>query len=271
MARTTYVKKAQQRYVTVPVIDPETGQQKRTPVMKTVRVRQDDGTYVEERRQKTTKRGTPVFMKVTQADKTQPLPNRTCEKCKVEIEVGHPYKHITPKSGPYGGRTRYRCRTCPAWQVWEYSNSLSAQIERITYEADQAIDTADSQDEVTEALSAAADGLRELAEEKRESAQNMEDGFGHSTAQSEELAEQADSLDEWADTIENADVPEFPEPEETECEECGGSGQVEDDEGEKIECDECNGTGTPIEPTEDQIEEWREEARSNSGLEDSPF
>ena len=36
MARVTHVKKAQQRYATVPVIDPETGEPKRTPVMKKV-------------------------------------------------------------------------------------------------------------------------------------------------------------------------------------------------------------------------------------------
>lgn len=264
MARTTYVKKAQQRYATVPVIDPETGQQKQTPVMKTVRVRQEDGSYVEETRQKTTKHGRPVFMKVTRSDKSQPLPNRTCEKCSIEIEVGQPYKHITPKSGPYGGRTRFRCGKCPNWQVWEYSNSLSAQIERVTTEAYDAIDSADDADEVSSALSSAAEGIRELAEEKREAAQNMEDGFGHSTSQSEELAEQADSLDSWADDIENADVPDFPEPEEQDCEECGGSGEVK--------CSECSGEGsvTPDEPTDEQIDQWRDEVRDNSCLEDCP-
>lgn len=119
MARITYVKKAQQRFATVPVIDPKTGKQKQTPVMTTKEVRQEDGTYAKVQVQKTTKRGLPVFMKVTEADKSQPLPNRTCGKCGREIEVGQPCKHISPKSGPYGGRTLFRCDGCPNWHVWE--------------------------------------------------------------------------------------------------------------------------------------------------------
>lgn len=126
MARVTYVKKAQQRYEMVPVIDPETGQQKVTPVM---------GRNGE---QKTSKRG-PVFMRVTEADKSKPLPNLKCEKCGIEIKPG--------------------------------------------------------------------------GEVYRESAQNMEDGFGHETYQSAELNEKADALESAADEIESAalDLEEFDE------------------------------------------------------------
>ena len=115
MAKITYVKAAQQRYEQVPVIDPETGQQKQTPV-----INQRTG------QQKLTKRGTPVFLSLSVPDRTKPLPPRKCGKCHQEIAVGQPYKHISPRSGPYGGHTLYRCDTCPVWHVWEYSSSLSA-------------------------------------------------------------------------------------------------------------------------------------------------
>lgn len=255
MARVTYVKKAQQRYQMVPVIDPATGQQKQTPVM------DRNG------QQKVSKRG-PVFMKVTKEDRSKPLPPRKCENCGNEIAVGTPYKHISPKSGPYGGRTRYRCGDCPTWQVWDYSNSLSARTAQIAYEFNEAISDASDMDTVQEALNNAASAVRDIASEKEESAQNIEQGFGHETSTSQELADVAEQLNSWADEIEGADIPEFPEPEESECEDCGGTGEVdgEDAEGNEISdatCETCDGTGqhTPDEPTEDQIEEWRSEVQ----------
>lgn len=43
MARITHVKAAQQRYAMVPVIDPDTGEQKKTPVMATRTIRHENG------------------------------------------------------------------------------------------------------------------------------------------------------------------------------------------------------------------------------------
>lgn len=216
MARITRVKRAQQRYAQVPVIDPETGRQKRTPVMRA------NG------QQKMTKRGTPVFMDVTVADRSQPLPNRTCGKCHQEIKVGDPYKHISPRSGPYGGRTMYRCASCPDWHVWEYSSSLSARVAQISHDFWESFNdtTFESTDEVQELLNSAAEAIREIAEEKREGASNIEDGFGHSTYQSDELNDIADQLDSWADDVEGVSLTDYPEPEEADCDECEGSGEV---------------------------------------------
>lgn len=267
MARITRVKSAQQRYATVPVIDPETGLPKRTPVMR-------NGV------QRTTKRGTPVFMTVTKADKTRPLPNLRCDwpGCAHEdreIKPGQAYKHITPKSGPYGGVQRNRHADHPDWQVWDYSYSLSAQTARIAYDFSNALDGAETPEDVESSLQEAAEAVREIAEAKRESAQNIEDGFGHETQQSEELNSTADELDTWADEIEGADVPDLPEPEETDCEECGGSGEVEvdvegSDEPNVEPCDECDGTGqvTPDEPTDEQMDEWRDEVRESLSIVD---
>jgi hypothetical protein len=257
MARITYVKAAQQRFKQIPVIDPETGQQKRTPVM------------TKNGQQKTDKRGKPVFLRVTQADRDHPLPNRHCDKCGKEIEVGQPYKHISPRSGPYGGRTLYRCAECPSWHVWEYSSSLSARTAQISYDFSEALSSVEDPDDVRTALGEAAEAIREIASEKAEGADNMESGFGHETERSAELRETGESLEAWADEVENCDVPDLPEVEEGDCEECEGSGvipnpdwddEVEDQEAE-IACDTCDGTGrfTPDEPTSDQMDEWRSE------------
>jgi len=221
MAKTTYVKAAQQRYEMVPVIDPETGKQKQTPVMRNGK-------------QRVTKTGRPIFMSVTVADKTKPLPNYKCGKCGCEIKVGDPYKHITPKSGPYGGRTMRRCASCPQWQVWEYSSSLSARVAEISHDFWNEVDNASDADEVQECLNSAAERVREIAEEKREGASNIEDGFGHSTYQSDELNDVADQLDSWADDIESADIPDYPEAEEHDCDDCEGSGEVDNDQYELL-------------------------------------
>lgn len=260
MARVTYVKKAQQRYETIPVLN-EDGSPKQVPV--TGR----DG------EQKVTKHGRPVFRSLTVDDKTKPLPLHDCGHCHLPIEVGTPYKHISPRSGPYGGRMLTRHEDCPSWNVWEYSSSLSARLAEVAHNYTQAAESAESAEDVTAALEDAAGSVREIAEEKRESASNIEDGFGHATSQSDELNEIADSLDGWADEIESAEVPDFPEPEEQDCEECT-EGLIDDplNDGETIECPDCDGTGrmTPDEPTEEQMDEWRSEIDAIEIVNESP-
>lgn len=274
MARVTFVKKTQQRFKMVPVLDAD-GNQKRTPVM---------GRNGEQRKTKT---GRLVFMDVTVADKTQPKPDLKCENCDETIPVGAPHKHVTPKSGPYGGRKRVRCAKCPTWQVWDLSHSLSANLARISYDAQQAFDGGvETVDDVEAILSQAAEEIRGLAEEKRDSASNIEEGFGHSTYQSDELNEVADSLESWADDVEQAEVPELPEPEEEDrwyVVNTDGSGDVFEDVPEGYESEDEAQTAldeyleanadetadsfeieqreyTPEEPTDDQMDTWRDEA-----------
>jgi hypothetical protein len=270
VARTTHVKKAQQRYETKPVLD-EFGNQVETAVMKTVTDRE---TGEKKQVQKTTKRGKAIFMKVTERDLSKPLPLETCDACRQPIEVGTPYKHITPKSGPYGGRKRSRHEGCPSWQVWDYSNSLSAQLARISYDFWGAVDSAESTDDIQSALDDAASSVNEIAEQKKESASNIEEGFGHPTSSSEQLEEIADGLESWASEIETADIPEMTTCEDCtdgqmDCDDCEGTGKVETDESapDLVDCDECNGTGTRdcdnCDGTGEDIDAWRDEVRDN--------
>jgi hypothetical protein len=301
MARVTYVKKAQQRFYTKPVIDPETGQQKQTPVMKTVKeyVRDADGVIVKDENgkgkvvtsqvQKTTKTGRPVFLRVTEDDKTRPKPNSKCEACGKEIKVGDPYKHVTVKSS-YGGTKHIRCADCPTWQPWDLSNSLSARLSQVSHDFEEAVQGASEPGDVEAALSDAAQAVRDIAEEKRESASNIEEGFGHSTSMSEELEQTAEALDSWADEIESADVPELPDAEPR---------YYITHNGEHLEADgiEAEGYETQEEaqadldsyvadnsiedssdydvaeeeqddPSEDQIQEWRDECISSLSIVD---
>lgn len=234
MPRITHVARAQQRFATVPVLD-------------------DQGKPLMLATTKTTKTGRLITRARTRADYTQPLPNLVCDACREEIRPGSSYKHMSPRSGPFGGRQLSRHETCPDWKLWEYSNSLAARLARIAHDAQTAVDGVTSTDEVRVALEEAATAVREIADEKREAAQNIEEGFGHSTQQSEELADIAETLEAWADEIEAADIPDEPEPEEEECSACEGLGHTAD-----TECKACSGSGqiTPDEPTEEQWDAW---------------
>lgn len=222
MARIIHVERAQQRYATRPVIDPATGQPKKTPMMKNGE-------------QMRTKHGQPIFLTVTEKDREKPLPLLVCDACGKPIELGTPYKHVTTKT-TYGGRTRNRHESCPTWQPWELSNSWSARVAQATFDFD--VSNCETPDEVQAALDEVADRIQELAEESREAAESIENGFGHPTFVSDEANERADQLEEWAEEIRGADIPELPEPEE-------------DEDGE-----------TPTEPSEDQMNEWRSDVES---------
>lgn len=264
MPRITHVKKAQQRYARVPVLD-ENGLAKRVPVSRV------------------TKTGRPVFK--AGADQVR----QTCDKCGVEIKVGDPYKWIAPKSGPYGGTRRHRCAACPNWQVWEYSYSLSARLAQIVHEGENSLADCASKDDLESAVESIADEIQSIAEEQEEKADNIEEGFGHETYISEELREQAEQLTEWADEVREALDTLDDAPEESECQECDAEGSLTrrdtcetcygtgifqgehanetcpNCDGNRYveygeECSQCGGTGT-ADPTDEELDEWLEEAQ----------
>jgi hypothetical protein len=225
----------------------------------------------------------PVFITKTVADKSKPLPNLRCDfgGCQItdrEILPGQAYMWIKPKSGPYGGRLMARHAEHPSWNVWDYSSSLSARVAQIEHNAD--LTGVESLEDAQSVAQEAAEEIRALAEEKRESASNIEEGFGHATYQSEELESQADELDSWADEVEATDFPdpedsEYLNEDEVECDECQGTGTVENPDPEtlaesedpdfeyedEVECETCGGTGqVENEDPETDWDAWREAA-----------
>jgi rubrerythrin len=181
------------------------------------------------------------------------------------ITPGKPYKHV---KAHMRAPQRVRCADCPSWKIWEISDSLAAQLQQVAHEFGEGLNDVTSADDVTELLETAANSVREIAEVKRESAQNMEDGFGHPTPQSEELEEQADELESWADEIETATVPDMPELEEEDCDACDGTGLTDTPD---EPCDECNeGKVTPEELDDEQLGEWIGQCRDDLTIVDEP-
>lgn len=262
MAKVVHVKKAQQRYKTVPVIDPATGLQKQTPVMKGDK-------------QKTDKQGNPVFRKQTKDDKTQPLPPYNCGACSKPIEVGTPYKHVSLKSGPYGGTTLRRHEGCPNWKQSELTMSKMSGVYAAQEDFEDRIDDCNSVEDLEALRDDVAEQIKAVGEEYGESADNIEDGFGHETYVSTELREKQEALEGWGDDIESVSFDEVPD-----CETCDGRGHLAadspgldmesltdeqktllDDTGE-IDCEDCEQTGKAVEGSE-QFDEWLDEQRES--------
>lgn len=244
MARITHVKAAQQRYKMVPVLDD-----------------QGNPTYRTQQLARASKRGkTEYKQQITREDRTSLVPPLTCDHCREPIVIGTPYKWVKTKN-TYGGTRHNRHESCPSWQPWELSNSVSARVAQILNDHSVPTDWEVIEDLEAEGQSLAEE-VRSLAEEKTEAADSLEEGFGHETSQSAEIREVADSLEGWADELEQIDFPEQPE---TDCETCEGHGTLlrttETIDGpEEVEtgCAECKGTGQTL--NTDALDTWREEA-----------
>lgn len=250
MARTTYIKSAQQRYATKPVLNPDGSQ-------KTVAVSNRDGSP------KVSKRG-PVVRRLTERDLSKPLPMPTCDYpgCQHEtrdIKVGEPYKWIAPKSGPYGGRALHRHGDCPNWNVWDYSYSTSARVAQVSNDIEEmlATYTFGTVDDFEDAVQAAAEMAGELRDEKEEALQNMPEALQDGS----QTQEQFEALEQWVSEIEQATAPDW----DNTCTECDGRGQVDDpdasgNEGDDmVDCEECDGSG---ELGDEPDEDWADEARA---------
>jgi hypothetical protein len=233
MARIHHVRKAQQRYVQVPVVDDD-GNDVTTAVMRR------DGTP------KKTKTGREVTRRQVVDDRSQPLPPHDCGYCHKPIEVGTPYKWVKIKSGPYGGRTLRRHAGCPPWKQSELTTSKMAGIYAAQEDFEASAGSCESAGDFSDLMSTFADAVREVASEYEESADNIEEGFGHETYVSSELREKAEQLNDWADNCDES-FDEVPECEHPDLEE----GQSED------ECEHCeDGVLLPSSPA---FDEWRDE------------
>lgn len=222
------MKAAQQRYETVPDIDPTTGQEK------TIVVTGQDG------KPKKDKHGQVIVRRLTVEDRSRPLPNHVCDRCGKEIIPGEPYKWVPIFRGP----RKNRCGACPKWSSWELSSSLEARLEEIAHNFWQDLDGAGSDGELKDAIDEIVNAVREIADEKDEAADNMEDGFGHPIPQSDEMHELAEALRSWADEIEDANVPGLEE-------------YADDDDNEEG-------------PSDEQVDRWREDVASELSMIDEP-
>jgi hypothetical protein len=137
-----------------------------------------------------------------------------CDHCHKPINKGDAYFWVALKPSTYSSIKKKRHLGCPTWRPSEltFSPTKSALYAGLEAAEDQ-LQEASCVDDVRSALEAAADCVREVAQMFEESADNMEDGFGHETEKSTELRERGEELSGHADEIEDYmnDLPEQPE------------------------------------------------------------
>lgn len=132
----------------------------------------------------------------------------TCGRCRVTVAKGEPYRWTKPRAGRWTtGAKLSRCMN-PTCSFRPSEMTTSDKLGRIyasqeAYEDDtQSTDTSPSM--FVESLNAMATELREVAQEYKDGASNIEEGFGHPTSQSEEMERNGENVEEWADSIEGA-------------------------------------------------------------------
>ncbi len=146
-----------------------------------------------------------------------------CERCGKVIQIGMGYKHVSPRAHRAArGFRKVRCLECPAWKQSELTSSpvlsvvyagqetAEEDLSRVT-----APDIIDDAENVLGELRAIAEAMGEQATEasemRLESADAIEDGFGHETEQSAGLRDEGDELELWAGDLENINLEDFTE------------------------------------------------------------
>jgi len=132
----------------------------------------------------------------------------TCGSCGQPINIGDPYKWVAPRAHRAArGVKKVRHTSCPSWKASELTSSQhlatiyaaqeDAEVELATLSIDSLEDVEGMVERLQEIASAFADNLQEAVDSYAESADNIEDGFGHETYQSQELRENSEAIEGW--------------------------------------------------------------------------
>jgi len=147
---------------------------------------------------------------------------RRCTSCGKAINPGDSYKWFANRVGRMSMRKDY-CADCT---IRPSAMTTSPHLQTIYAGQENAEDALGklgdeaSLSDIAEAVRGYAEALREASESYGESADNIEDGFGHETYQSAEIREKseacesaADTVESMADDIESMDDPDADEEE----------------------------------------------------------
>jgi hypothetical protein len=141
-----------------------------------------------------------TFVKSARASKSK----RTCFTCGTEINEGDSYRWFASRIGRSSFRRNYCVNHNPRPSHMTTSDKLS-QLYAAQENVEDALEVQNfSRDDIALALNDAAEQAKGVGEEYTESADNIEDGFGHETQMSEEIREKAENCEEWASTLEEA-------------------------------------------------------------------
>jgi hypothetical protein len=146
----------------------------------------------------------PRVNHVAKARKTKSGNRPTCGKCGKVIEIGMPYLWWANRT-TYSSSRKDRCVDHPPraseLTMSQHKGTAYGIQESLTDALNEAGTVADISTALEDAASTARD---ELYEGLIESSDNIVEGFGHETTQSEELRERADAAETWAGEFDGA-------------------------------------------------------------------
>ena len=138
-------------------------------------------------------------MRVTTVNKSAKAQGN-CVMCGKPIEKGSTYQWIRP----FRGAKQSKHVSCRTWKGSELtSNPNLSEVYRIQENLQEESKLADIST-LASLLEDAAGEAEAAADMFRESASNIEEGFGHETQQSAEMNEQADEVEGWATELAGA-------------------------------------------------------------------
>ncbi len=128
---------------------------------------------------------------------------RKCRRCGHEIEVGELYKYLDKRIG-FTRFSTLRIIYCAQHspKASELASGKASALLAIGEGLTDSIDSALSAEEITDAMSSAANDVSSLADEYQEGADNIEQGFQHETEQSQAMAEKGEEIRTWGDELE---------------------------------------------------------------------
>ena len=137
--------------------------------------------------------------------------NLRCSKCGKTITPGMPYQWWANKlPRARGSVRRIRCMDCTPSRA-DMTPGRRGELMRAQESFDNQLAEATTFDDLRSVRDDIAQQLHDLASELTDGADNMEQGFGHETYQSQELRERGETLDEVADRMEYTEPDNEPE------------------------------------------------------------
>lgn len=140
---------------------------------------------------------------------------RRCWRCNKDINEGDSYSWVALRVGRMSTRKNFCTEHPPRASDMTTSDKL-ARLYEAQESVEDALDGDFTRDDVAQALRDAGEAAQEVAQEYEESADNIEEGFGHETQMSEEIREKSSNCEDWSSTLDSAadDVESLDDPDD---------------------------------------------------------
>lgn len=123
---------------------------------------------------------------------------RICATCRHEVAVGETYRKLSKRFGP----TLFWCSEHQPKES-DLLTGRHAELAAIVEGLEEDVSYTNDPNDIRVALESADESLDTFIEDLEQAMQSLEDGFGHSTAQTENMAQTITDLQDWKADLSN--------------------------------------------------------------------